>query len=336
MLSESDFWDGYFGLGTGEEKKISLLLFQGMLLASCKFVAPETISMLGYDGIQNAKDSFYRKAKLLYDLGAETSPVAKAQAALLLTFNTTGPEFHESTWLAKAIDNARVAKADALSKAYEASRTTVDGDESLRRLWWCCFIRDRFIALASKQKPSIGPAEFIAQQYVEAGSSLLCAEINRTRVYSHGTRERLVRVVDDTVRLCVAMTDTLTLAFTSLSPQSSEAACEEQYLKAGQALSKWFAESRSTLPAVSSSGAFAKEEDPVVLYTNVMLVNYFWTRIVLCQCQLDYITTSQQKNEDRIQIAWKRDMEKEMRSSATAIAACLARLNRLESPRSRH
>ena len=84
LFNEADFWKMYDQRGAGDPSspKISLLVFQALMFASCnvcvtdsetaqrkwltsmQFTSTETIKALGFPGIRQAKASFYRKAKV--------------------------------------------------------------------------------------------------------------------------------------------------------------------------------------------------------------------------------------------------------------------------------
>ncbi|RTE70049.1 hypothetical protein BHE90_015560 [Fusarium euwallaceae] len=146
MLSEQDFWDARSRPDPPQSKMLSLLLVQAMLFAACSFMPLKTINRLGYDSIRSARSAFYRKCKLIYDASLEPSKVATAQAALLLTYWTPplkADSKPNTMWLMIAIENARRCQADRLSDASQFSLLPTSEKSTLRRLWWCCIIRDR-------------------------------------------------------------------------------------------------------------------------------------------------------------------------------------------------
>lgn len=62
----------------------SPLLIQSMLFASARFISLDVIHDLGYKDRQDAQNSFYRKAKALFDFDHEQYQLVKLQSAILL------------------------------------------------------------------------------------------------------------------------------------------------------------------------------------------------------------------------------------------------------------
>jgi hypothetical protein len=55
--------------------------------------APEySIRLLGFESAKEARNTFYKRAKLLFDFGATSDPIALAQGALILTYYSSDRE----------------------------------------------------------------------------------------------------------------------------------------------------------------------------------------------------------------------------------------------------
>ncbi|KAF5625309.1 cutinase transcription factor 1 beta [Fusarium tjaetaba] len=134
------------------------------------FVSSDTIKMLGFEDVHQAKLAFYRRSKLLYDFSVEKSCIAIAQASLLLAHThliprcIAGNKPLGSIWLGIAISYARVSKAHCYSSLRPNKDTEVAKVQKLRntlkRLWWCCIICDRLLPLTSRQSIKITPSNF--------------------------------------------------------------------------------------------------------------------------------------------------------------------------------
>ncbi|KAH7146918.1 hypothetical protein B0J13DRAFT_664667 [Dactylonectria estremocensis] len=117
LLDEGHCWDIYCDmLSNGPEvERIPILVFQAMLFVSCSFVPRNITDALGFDCPRVASASFYKRAKLLFDLNIESSPIALAQAALLLTYWAIsvgiGPTRPNTIWLGIAIHHAKSIRA---------------------------------------------------------------------------------------------------------------------------------------------------------------------------------------------------------------------------------
>ncbi|KAL4792558.1 hypothetical protein BDV19DRAFT_392052 [Aspergillus venezuelensis] len=90
----------------------------------------------------------------LYDLGTERDPFHIAQAALLLAdhFDYLDP-LANTTWITIAVENIRRASThrSQMLEIYEIRKYRLS---DLKRLWWCCLLRDRITSLASR-RPSV-------------------------------------------------------------------------------------------------------------------------------------------------------------------------------------
>ncbi|WYZ43857.1 hypothetical protein EsH8_VII_000293 [Colletotrichum jinshuiense] len=294
MLNEGDFWAVYCVNPANyvSNDKLSLLVFQAMLFASCNFVSRQTIKTLGFPTIRAARAAFYRRAKLLYDLESESSPLAISQAALLLSFwsSPTSPAFRKSNtaWLSIAIQNAKMVEAH-----HYATRTAPPKKRNLlKRLWWCCIIRDRIVSLGLRRSLQITRSHFDFDSNDILGFSDLSDETERSRVYNPGTKRCLAEILEQLVELCIVLTDILILVFPlDDSPGwGREMRAEEQDKVRGckVALRRWYKGATLKFP-MFGGGSVARmkspgnefQHDSVILYTNLMYMYYHSSRVVL-------------------------------------------------------
>ncbi|OHE99847.1 fungal specific transcription factor domain-containing protein [Colletotrichum orchidophilum] len=294
MVNEGDFWDVYCVNPAGyvPSDKISLLVFQAMLFASCNFVSRQTIKTLGFPTIRAARAAFYRRAKLLYDLESESSPLAISQASLLLSFwsSPTSPAFRKSNtaWLSIAIQNAKMVEAH-----HYATRTASPKKRNLlKRLWWCCILRDRIVGLGLRRSLQITRSHFTFDANESLGFSDLADEIERSRVYNPGTKRCLAEILEQLVELCVVLTDILILVFPldDRPGWGREMRAEEQdkVRVCKVALQRWYKGVTLRFP-MFGGGSVARiktpgnefQHDSVILYTNLMYMYYHSSRVVL-------------------------------------------------------
>ncbi|KAM5347469.1 hypothetical protein ACJ41O_010474 [Fusarium nematophilum] len=64
LLHEGQFWSAYRQDERAGPAKVSLLLFQAVIFASCSFLPEVVVKALGYDSIRSARSVFYRNAKV--------------------------------------------------------------------------------------------------------------------------------------------------------------------------------------------------------------------------------------------------------------------------------
>ncbi|KAH6980793.1 fungal-specific transcription factor domain-containing protein [Ilyonectria sp. MPI-CAGE-AT-0026] len=328
MLSEADFWEAYYSPAPEEAKKTSLLLIQAMLFVSCNFLPLESINRLGYSNVRSARASFYRKAKLIYDFGVEPSSLATAQAALLLTFWTpplNADSKPNTSWLMIAIENARRTKADYYSDISNLTAKKPGDHAILRRLWWCCIIRDRILPLGLRRSILITPAHFDFKKNMELGSTDLQAEICRSNMYNAETKTALANVAKRLLKLSVILTDVLLLLYPL---QRVNENCQDTQLKSAslrkckEDLLRWYTETPITR---SGRRENIVEHKSVTMHTTLMYIYYHGAAILLCHDDLKLVeVTSNPSQISRISQA-----RQEVQHSIACIADLLDRLNQL-------
>ncbi|KAH6651705.1 hypothetical protein BKA67DRAFT_679981 [Truncatella angustata] len=302
MLNEGDFWDMYGDSGHGGSgERMSLLVLQTMLFSSCNFVSKTSIKSLGYPSIRAARATLYRRCKLLYDFDSETSMVYRAQSALLLSH--WSPNFTHafkkanSTWLGIAIQDAKSAEAHHYSAmpTYSATANPAQRKKQnvLKRLWWCCILRDRILPLGLRRSLKITRAHFDFDAQPGLGYLDLADEIDRSKVYNSGTKRCLIEIFVQLVELGTVLTDLIMLVFPlDDSPGWGKQGGPEDANKAREcrhALRRWYkgatlrfppfggdAVARMAVPGIEDS-----EHDSVILYTNLMYMYYHSARVVL-------------------------------------------------------
>ncbi|XEU97474.1 hypothetical protein FSHL1_002760 [Fusarium sambucinum] len=131
ILDEQSFWTSYFEVKEGSDScnnQIPLLLLWSALVASSGFLSPTSAISLGYSDVRNARAGFYQKAKILFDIGSESSSVVLGQSALLLSFQTFSPNLQNSgdssiymgsntIWLKTAVRHAQLANAETICRS---------------------------------------------------------------------------------------------------------------------------------------------------------------------------------------------------------------------------
>ncbi|KAM0276846.1 hypothetical protein ACHAQH_006322 [Verticillium albo-atrum] len=274
---------------------------KAMLFTAANFVSRQSIKALGYPTIRAARASFYRRAKLLYDLDTESSPLSIAQAALLLT-HWSAPASHSlrkpnTQWLTIAIQHAKTAEAHHYDVAPAHIQNT------LKRLWWCCITRDRIMGLGVRRPLQITRAHFDFDTNGILGYADLADEIERSRVYNPGTKRCLAEILEQLVELCVVLTDVLILVFPlDDSPGWGRELKAEEQDKVREyklALRRWYKSATLRFPmfgggsvARMNAGSGGKEfqHDSVILYTNLMYMYYHSSRVVLSHHEVLHLT----------------------------------------------
>ncbi|KAM0414666.1 hypothetical protein ACHAPT_013492 [Fusarium lateritium] len=248
---------------------------------SFKFVPQTTLSKLNFRCVRKARAALYRRAKLLFDFDAETSSVAKSQAALLLaSWSFPGSSVSRKAsvpWLSIAIEHAKNAEAHR----YEDLGTAPGDQAVLKRLWWCCIIRDRVFSLVTRRGIQIDGGEFEFDFGAPLGLVDLADEFHRSQVHDLGTKVHLAKIFELLVELCIVLTNILQLAFPiedRLRQRKSHKAdwrCVPEYRLA---LHKWHQRAVLRLPRFASPLSAVSDDhghhDSVILYTNLLRMYY--------------------------------------------------------------
>lgn len=287
ILNEGDFWDMYFQNDKpgGSREQISLLVFRAILYASCNYVSFDTVKKLGFSNFRTARAALYRQVKLLYDMGTETSSLCLAQAALLLTCwmpSTNATLSPNSSWLGLAIQHARSLNADRCD-TLDMKSTAISSHEqkfqnTIRRLWWSCIIRDRLGSLCSRRGIQIVHDRADLRARSPLGFTDLEDEMCRSSVYSVATKRTLIRLLAHYIQFCIALTDTLLLVFPSENPhisgRKSEIEEDERIDECKHVLQQWYKRASSCFPEDrDAAGDLAEDKrhhKSVVLHTNVL------------------------------------------------------------------
>ncbi|KAL6885692.1 fungal-specific transcription factor domain-containing protein [Trichoderma evansii] len=297
LLNEGDFWEVY-GATDHPPKGISLLLLQAMLFTSCTFVSRPTICTLGFSDIRSMRATFLRRTKLLYNMGIEASPLVISQATLLLTFTSLAPSKQpEISWLSLAIENARLAEAHLysnLSPCWETERNT------LKRVWWCCIIRDRSIGLLLRHPIQITHDHFnFTTDPLKATD--LSDEFNRSKVYNSPTKRRLADILSQWIELYILLTDILLLAYPLDGTYNSVyASNQKNHLRICAckiSLERWHSSTTSRFPKTQNSARTTPglgdkrfiEHNTTTLYMNFMYMYYHTSWVVLCHYEMLHV-----------------------------------------------
>ncbi len=342
-----------------------------------QFVSRNSIRALGFPTIRIARAALYRRAKLLFDFETESSPAAIAQAALLLSFWSpsvnSGTKNPNTAWLCTAVQQAKLAGAhhyagllptstSGAANGPSAAQSAADAAtarraNALKRLWWCCIIRDRIMGLGVRRSIQITRAHFDFEANPPLSRADLADEVERSRVYNPGTKSCLIEILVHMVELCVVLTDILTLVF----PQDDTPGWGRQLADddAGRVrqckieLRRWYKDvalkfpmfgsssggggaGGGTVPGMSRLASGNGREyyhDSVILYTNLMYMYYHSSRVALCHHEVLHIavanaaTTSGPPSAKAVAVIYEN--RHELQDAASGVTECLKELIQL-------
>lgn len=154
--------------------------------------------------------------QLLFDFEAESSPIAIAQAALLLSSWDPGPRRHRvhvgSFWLGVSIEQAKLARAHQYWVGPHKPQAT-KRNNCLKRLWWSIILHDRLLSMFYQRTIQVTPAQFDIENHTLLQYEDLADEQERSRVYNGGIKRSLVQFVEQMIKLAAALTDLLLVLY---------------------------------------------------------------------------------------------------------------------------
>ena len=136
--------------------------------------------------------------------------------------------YTNSSFLAKAIRHAKNADAHL----YDTEPTlTEDQRQQRKRLWWCCILRDRIVALGVRRSIQITPNDFdFGQECLTAAD--FSEEMDKSRVYRADTKRLLVDIVALQCQLAVAVTPLAMASYPARDSSSQNMSLISQFIQA--------------------------------------------------------------------------------------------------------
>ncbi|KAF4420586.1 cutinase transcription factor 1 beta [Fusarium acutatum] len=295
LIDEGEFWEMFSPAANSSSRAtMSLLVLRAMLFATSAYVPLPVLRQLGYYGICSARADLYRKAKLLFDMEAETAHLPMAQAALLLmnwvpeSPTTTSPVPYR-TWLSLGIHHAKLINAHRHAGICDVGTTENEPrSRTLRRLWWCCIICDRLSSLACRFRLQITPDMLDMENCVPLGFADLQSEIHRSSVFTPATKRQLISLFSKNLSLLMLLTEIIPVAYpfeTRLESSPDFSVQEEENIgKSCDFLEEWYDTAKAEFPPFHKPIA-AEESDSansIAVHTNLMYIYYHTACIALC------------------------------------------------------
>ncbi|OAL36964.1 hypothetical protein AYO20_03733 [Fonsecaea nubica] len=217
LLDIGDFLRPMIEDDTGD--KVSLVLFHAVMCSGAAHVDMQVLRDLGFKSRKLARSSFFERARLLYDLDCERDRVALVQAFLLMTYWYDPRETHKDRkfWIRSAVTLAQDLGLDLHLESCVTKRHRM-----LKRLWWCCFMRDQFVALMTWTPPQLGAWHrhlpmLEADDFEMLDLSPAVARMLRTWAFvdDQGSRVDLATLCIEKAKLCVCINEILQARYSS-------------------------------------------------------------------------------------------------------------------------
>ncbi|CAG9950779.1 unnamed protein product [Clonostachys rosea f. rosea IK726] len=129
------------------------------MFVSIAFVDIEFLQMRGYPSRKLARKAFFDRVRILHGINYESDRLALVQSLLLMTYWYDCPDDDQDTWYWMGI---AVTKAHVIGLHRSPDQLNISPQEKRlrRRIWWCCIMRDRMLALTIRQPPRIRDNEY--------------------------------------------------------------------------------------------------------------------------------------------------------------------------------
>ncbi|RYP85408.1 hypothetical protein DL769_000961 [Monosporascus sp. CRB-8-3] len=139
--------------------QISLFLYQAIMFSATAFVESKFLKDAGYSSRKAARKASFYKARLLYDFDYESDRLVLVQGLLLMTYWYETPDDQKDTWhwMGVAIS---LAHTIGLHRNPAGTNMSPRKKSLWKRIWWCCFMRDRLVALGMRRPTRIKDEDF--------------------------------------------------------------------------------------------------------------------------------------------------------------------------------
>ncbi|KAL5359672.1 fungal-specific transcription factor domain-containing protein [Aspergillus floccosus] len=298
LLNEAEFWPAYRSSSSGSPstRYTSLFVFQAVLFCSIAYIPLPLIHRLGYASRELAQAAFHLRAKLLYELEAETDPLYLAQGCLLSRHTTGARPNQASEWLTIAINKAVSIQAHRANK----SRSDKETNNNVKsRLWWSIIIRDRSLSLGLRRRILVAPP-MLDLSIEPPCESDFQDEILSSRVHSPLNRRRFVHMLRAQVKLSLILTELLGHATDSDVDEKDKSALNiEPHARETQVLSSvssklcdWLGDTKDGL-LLFEDIALQPLTQPTNLYSCLILLQFHAATNVLYYRQIQLIVQRQ-------------------------------------------
>lgn len=126
-----------------KKKAIPFLLLNAICFVAATYCPLAALHRGGFSGRKEARFSFYKKAKALFDTGYECNKIAILQSSILLTFWGGGPNNYWNfySWIGTSVT---IAETLGMHRSLAGTNMAKQDRSLLKRLWWVLVIRDSF------------------------------------------------------------------------------------------------------------------------------------------------------------------------------------------------
>ncbi|KAJ1336022.1 transcriptional regulatory protein AMDR [Microdochium nivale] len=142
VLNKTQFMAEY----DDSSKPQSLFLLQAILLAGSQVCKHPKVSG-NIEAQRKLSQTFYERAKALYNAGFETDRIKMIQGLILMSWYSQSPEaVSDNAWFWTSVAIS-VAEGAGMHRSIEKSNLTRSQKRTWKRIWWTLYTRDREVAI---------------------------------------------------------------------------------------------------------------------------------------------------------------------------------------------
>jgi hypothetical protein len=201
----------------------------------------------------------------------------------------------------------------------------------LKRVWWCCIIRDRIMPICVRRNIQISSSHFDFSSCSPLGYDDLVDELESSRVYNIATKHKLILALERLTELCVTLTDILSLVYPTESiPILDAEAHSSAYVQVQEhkrSLRYWATATRPPLALKDLTQNAGPHEDSAVLFTNLVWIYFHASQVALCNYELHLGLVLGLITQRPKETQFLKNNRRDLRSATKAIAECFARLH---------
>lgn len=208
-------------------------------------------------------------------MDVDRDPISTAQGTLLMTYNSSMRSHRNinTFWLGVAIHFSKEADAH---RYHHLLNITTEKRNVLKKLWWCCILRDRILSLGVRRPLQITSEEFNFNEVALLSEEDFEKEIGHSKVYDASSKRSLVHLLLALCDLAVSLTDVIMTVYPSSGPPNSMSDQKaEQCLRRVEismsCLNNWFEKATTNFPTPAGIGDVHLS---LILYTNLMYMYY--------------------------------------------------------------
>lgn len=135
IVTRQDFLEQY------RARRIPWILLHALCFIAATYCPPTILSRAGFESRQQARFSFYSKAKALFDTGYEGNKIVILQVSILMSFWGGSPNNYWNfySWISAGVT---IAETLGFHRSMAGTNMKPQDRSLLKRLWWILVVRD--------------------------------------------------------------------------------------------------------------------------------------------------------------------------------------------------